>query len=339
VTGDAEDKHARLRLLGAAAIGLIIGLALFFIPLPVLVFGPGDAVDLNGLVSVPGHSPPPGILFLTDVKVMPGSPAFYLAGKVLPGFEIVPRRDFAGNADDAQFDRELEDAMKESQKVAQIVAERAAGLPVKTVTTTKIVEIKNAMPAAGCFKTGDAIVSIDGRAPDGVEAIAAAAGRKPVGSTFAFDIERAGKPMQVSCHTALYKGKPLFGMIVSADTTLVSLPVHVDYKVKDINGSSAGLMFALQIYRTLTGTPLAGGVKIAGTGVLAADGAVLPVGGAIEKLRAAIDRGAKIFLVPKSDYPSISGTPGIRILAVSSFKDALAQLSQTTACCPAGGHI
>ena len=128
MTGDAEDKHARLRLLGAAAIGVIIGLALFFIPLPVLVFGPGDAVDLNGLISVPGHSPPPGILFLTDVKVMPGRPAFYLAGKVLPGFEIVPRRDFAGNADDAQFDRELEDAMKESQKVAQIVAERAASL-------------------------------------------------------------------------------------------------------------------------------------------------------------------------------------------------------------------
>ncbi|HME80841.1 MAG TPA: S16 family serine protease [Candidatus Eremiobacteraceae bacterium] len=326
MTGDPEEKHTRLRLLGAAAIGLIVGLAAFLIPLPVLVFGPGDAVDLNGLVAVPGHSPPPGILYLTDVKVMPGRPAFYLAAKVLPGFEIVPRRDFAGNDNDTQFDRELEDAMKESQKVAQIVAERAAGLPVKTATTTKIVEIKAGMPAAGCFKTGDTIASIDGRTPDGVEAIAAAAGRKPVGSTFAFKIERDAKPVEVACHTALYKGKPLFGIIVSANTTLVSLPVHVEYKVKDINGSSAGLMFALQIYRSLTGTPLAGGTQIAGTGVLAADGAVLPVGGAIEKLRAAIDRGAKIFLVPKADYPSISGIHGIRILAVSSFDDALAQL-------------
>ncbi|MBV8222047.1 MAG: PDZ domain-containing protein [Candidatus Eremiobacteraeota bacterium] len=310
----------------AALTGVGLGLLLFYVPLPVLVFGPGDAVDLNGVVTVPGRNPPPGTLYLTDVKVMPGRPAFYIAAKLFPGFEIVPRNEYAGNENDSQFDRELEDAMAESQKVAQIVAERAAGLPVKTKTTIRIVEVRPKMPAAACFRVNDAIVSIDGRAPKGTASIAQAAASKPVGSSFALEIERGGKRLPVTCRTALYGGKPLFGMIVSAQTELVSLPVHVAYDVKDINGSSAGLMFALQIYRTLTGEPLAGGVKIAGTGVLAADGTVLPVGGAIEKLRAAMHEGAQIFLVPKMDYESVSAVGGITVFPVTSFDDALRQL-------------
>jgi PDZ domain-containing protein len=312
---------------------------LFYVPLPVLVFGPGDAVDLNGLVSVPDRTPPPGTLYLTDVKVMPGRPAFYLAAKLLPGFEIVSRNEYAGNENDQQFDRELQDAMQESQTVAQIVAERAAGLPVKTQTTISVVEVRPKMPASRCFHVNDAIVSIDGHAPTGTGSIAAAAGSKPVGSSFALEVERNGKLVSVACETALYNGKPLFGMIVSAQTKLVSLPVRVKYNVKDINGSSAGLMFALQIYRTLTGEPLAGGKKIAGTGVLAEDGTVLPVGGAIEKLRAAMHEGAQIFLVPKTDYASVSGVRGITIFPVTSFDDALRQLRTIEAAWPLRGPL
>ncbi len=86
-------------------------------------------------------------------------------------------------------------------------------------------------------------------------------------------------------------------------------------------------MFALQIYRTLMGEALAGGKNIAGTGVLSPDGTVLPVGGAIEKLQAAIRKHADVFLVPKTDFPSIEGTPGITIVAVSSFADAIKKLA------------
>jgi Lon-like protease len=328
VTGDAQEKHSRVRFLLAAVIGLGAALFLFYVPLPVLVFGPGDAVDLNGLVVVPHRTPPPGTLYLTDVKVMPGRPAFYIAGKVLPGFEIVPRQEYAGNTSDTQFDRELADAMTESQQIAQVVAERAAGLPVKTETKTKVVEIKAGMPAERCFKTGDVIAAIDGLAPSGPESVARAAQSKPVGTTFRIAVVRDGCHIEVACHTARFKDRRLFGVIVSANTRIVSLPVKVEYNVKDINGSSAGLMFALQIYRTLTGKPLAGGKKIAGTGVLTADGSVLPVGGAIEKVRAAIAQGASIFLVPQMDYPAISSVRGITIIPVRSFDGALRRLAR-----------
>ncbi|MBV8172250.1 MAG: PDZ domain-containing protein [Candidatus Eremiobacteraeota bacterium] len=326
MTEHKAEHPPRIRLLWAALVGVGISLALFYIPLPFLVFGPGDAIDLNGVVHVPGHSPPPGTLYLTDVKVMPGRPAFYVAGKLLPGFEVVPRVEYAGDANDVQFDRELEDAMTQSQQVAQVVAERAAGLPVKTLTTVTIAEVRKGMPAANCFQARDTIVTVDAKPPDGPDAIARAAASKPVGSQFTFEIERAGERLTVTCRTAFARGKPLFGIVVSSHTHIVSLPVHVTYDVKDINGSSAGLMFALQIYRTLRGHALAGGKKIAGTGVLAADGSVLPVGGAIEKLRAAIGQGATVFLVPKADFPAVSGTRGATILPVRSFDDALRQL-------------
>lgn len=301
---------------------------MFYVPLPkVLIFGPGGAVDLNTLVEVPGHSPPPGTLYLTDVTVMPGRPAFYIVGKLMPGFEVVPRADYAGTANDTQFDRALVDAMRESQTVAQVVAERAAGLPVKTETDTTVVGINKTLPAAHCFKNGDVIESIDGRLPRSTDAVAAQAASKPVGSAFKVAIQRGARSLTVTCTTAMYRGKPRFGVIISQTIKPISLPVKVAYHVQDINGSSAGLMFALQIYRTLTGQALAGGRKIAGTGVLSLDGTVLPVGGAIEKLHAAMRKGADIFLVPKSDYPAIIGTRGIKIVSVGSFDDALRQLA------------
>lgn len=325
---EITSHRYRFRLLAVFAAALVITALLFYLPLSkLLIFGPGGAVDLNALVEVPGRSPPPGTLYLTDVTVMPGRPAFYIAAKLLPGFEIVRRADYAGNANDAQFDRELVDAMRESQTVAQVVAERAAGLPVKVETDTTVVGINKTLPAAHCFKLGDVIESIDGKVPSSTGAVAAIAASRPVGSSFALTVKRGTKHMTVSCTTALYQHKPRFGVIISQTTTPVSLPVKVAYHVKDINGSSAGLMFALQIYRTITGQPLAGGRKIAGTGVLSPDGTVLPVGGAIEKLQAAIRKGADIFLVPKSDYPAINGTRGIKIVAVGSFDDALRQLA------------
>jgi PDZ domain-containing protein len=105
----------------------------------------------------------------------------------------------------------------------------------------------------------------------------------------------------------------------------------VQYRLPNINGSSAGLMFALQIYRTIKGVDLSSGRDVAGTGVLSAEGKVLPIEGAREKVRAAIKAHAAIFLVPKQNYADISTTQGITIFPVSSFQEALRSLRRSTA--------
>ena len=82
-------------------------------------------------------------------------------------------------------------------------------------------------------------------------------------------------------------------------------------------------MFALEIYRTLRPGRQAGSERIAGTGTIAYDGSVGPIEGAAQKVVAARNAGAKLFLVPDENYNEVAGTPGIRIIPVKDFAQAL----------------
>lgn len=75
-------------------------------------------------------------------------------------------------------------------------------------------------------------------------------------------------------------------------------PVPVVVDSGEVMGSSAGLAFALQIVSTLRGTDLTGGRKIAATGMLGPDGAVIAVGGVPQKAAACSREGIELLLVP-----------------------------------------
>lgn len=326
--------HRRRRRFALVGVALVTGVvtflitwALFYITLPYYIFGPGAAVDLNGVVAVAGHSPPPGSLFLTDVNVLPGRPAYYAAAKLLPGFEIVKRDDLVPpSMTDKQLNDALVDDMKESQLTAAVVAERAAGLDVPSHAAVVVEKVLPKTPASTCLKVGDRIVSVDGRRVADIGAVTDATRSKPEGSAYRFSLVRGSAHEMVTCRTAKIQGRPRFGMIVSFDPGAFTLPIPVKFDVPDINGSSAGLMFALQIYRTLTGRDLGPARMVAGTGVLELDGKVDPIEGTREKLQAAKSAGATVFLVPTQNYRDIRGTPGIRIIPVGSFGDAVKAL-------------
>jgi len=108
------------------------------------------------------------------------------------------------------------------------------------------------------------------------------------------------------------------------------LPIHVQYRLPNIHGSSAGLKFAVQLSRTIEGVDLSSGRDVAGTGVLNTEGKVLPIEGAREKVRAAIKAHAAIFLVPTQNYADIRNTRGITIIPVTSFQEALQSLRRST---------
>jgi PDZ domain-containing protein len=148
----------------------------------------------------------------------------------------------------------------------------------------------------------------------------------PSGTRFALTVERGSKSVNVVCSTYWYKKKARFGILIQPQTRAFKLPVPVTFKLPDINGSSAGLMFALQIYRTITGSDITGGRNIAGTGVLAVDGKILPIAGTREKIEAAINAHAVVFLVPAENAKDVAGTKGIEIIPVRSFDDALRAL-------------
>jgi len=324
-------RRRRVALLGVAlatgAITFVVTYLLFYVSLPYYIFGPGAAVDLNGVIAVAGHSPPPGSLFLTDVNVLPGRPAYYAAAKILPGFEIVKREDLVPpSMSDAQLNSALVDDMKESQETAEVVAERAAGLHVSSHAAVIVERILPKTPAASCLRLGDRIVAVDGKLVTTIGAVTDATKSKATGSAYRFALIRGAAHETVTCKTATIQGRPRFGMIVSFDPGAYTVPIPVKYDVHDINGSSAGLMFALQIYRTLTGNNLGPARMVAGTGVLELSGKVDPIEGTKEKLQAAKHAGATVFLVPTQNYSEIKGTSGIQIIPVSSFDDAVKAL-------------
>jgi len=314
------------------AIPALLTAVLFLWPIPYIIFGPGAAVDLNHAIVVPDREPPAGRFYLTDVNLLPGRPAYYLIAHVMPGFEIIRRRELVPpSMSDRDLDNALVDAMQQSQTNAQIVAERAAGLKVLATSYFVVVRIIARSPGSRCLRVGDKISRIDGKALEDQGMLATVTTSRPAGTVFALTVKRTGRQLSVRCTTFEYRGKPRFGVTGSFQTETYALPVRVTYKLPNINGSSAGLMFALQIYRTITGRDIARGHDVAGTGVLAADGSVSAIEGAREKVRAAIKAHADIFLVPKANAAAIAGTRGIFVLPVSSFDEALRALDRATA--------
>ena len=87
-------------------------------------------------------------------------------------------------------------------------------------------------------------------------------------------------------------------------------------------------MFALGIIDKLEPDSLTGGRYVAGTGEISPDGVVGPIGGIQQKVVAAREKGAELFLVPAANCPdAVANAPaGLRLVRVETLDDALAAL-------------
>ena len=96
----------------------------------------------------------------------------------------------------------------------------------------------------------------------------------------------------------------------------------------DIGGPSAGLMFSLAIYDTLTPGSLTGDQVVAGTGTIKDDGSVGPIGGIQQKIVSARDDGASLFLVPPDNCDDALGAPNedMRLVRADTMHDAVTSI-------------
>ncbi|MGW5861867.1 S16 family serine protease [Streptomyces sp. NPDC055239] len=113
--------------------------------------------------------------------------------------------------------------------------------------------------------------------------------------------------------------------------------VKVKVDLGKIGGPSAGLFLSLGIIDLIDGNgsggDLTGGRKIAGTGTIADDGEVGPVGGVAMKTQAAKRDGATVFLVPKAECSDAQAElpKGLRLIPITTLKgtvDALRSLER-----------
>jgi Lon-like protease len=246
----------------------------------------------------------------------------------LPGNRLVREDDIVPRGvTPTVYDRTLEAAMDDSQNTAAVVAERAAGLRVPTPPSSFVVSaLVGNSRANGVLRVGDRIVAIDGAPLSDLTQVRRAVQSVPPGAAIVLRAVRDGTPLTLHVPTVRIGNVSRLGIGLQQRAGRATLPVPVVYTLPSVSGSSAGLMFALQIYRALRGSRHRPGTSIAGTGTLALDGSVGPIEGTLQKLIAAKRAGARIFLVPVQNFHEIQAERDVRVIPVTTFRDALAAL-------------
>src|SRR5579884_1100501 len=319
---------ARNRLIAYAAAAVLAAVAAF-VPTPYSLMLPGQAVDLTSVVSVGGHHAPAGSLYLTDVRFARRATAVQLLTSVMPGAQVVRTKDYLPRDTTAvEYEGVQREAMSESQSIAAFVAERAAGYRVPVPQSrVLVVMFSQSSRASRVLQPLDMIVSIDGHPIASNIDVERALAHVKAGTGVRVAIFRRGSERTLSVPTMPYKTRTALGAYLTTIYQRPQIPVAVSFHLPDVEGSSAGLMFALQIYRTLHPIADSQHLRVAGTGTVAYDGSVGPIEGARQKVVAAKAAGATLFFVPKENYAEIAGTTGIHIVPVSTFSDAVHALS------------
>ncbi|HTY71561.1 MAG TPA: PDZ domain-containing protein [Actinomycetes bacterium] len=213
--------------------------------------------------------------------------------------------------------------MQDSQDTAEIVALRAAGIPVTPTVVVDTVEAGG--PSDGKLKEGDVFVSVNGTPVSGDDDLRADIAKVQPGDVVHLVVKRGGREVAVDVTTVPSTDDPTHPMIGVSLRLGYESPATVNIKLGSVVGPSAGLMFTLGIYDKLTPGELTGGLHLAGTGTIAADGSVGPIGGIQQKMRAARDAGATAFFVPAQNCSeALPAKPsGLRLVKVSTFDQAL----------------
>lgn len=317
-----------------------------FAPLPYTVYRPGPTFDVlakdsneSEIIQVDGHETyrDDGEIRFTTVQSdsrgdKPG--LFEALGAWLAGDDAVIPYDIAHPPNQTEEDERREGAasMITSQDTAIAVAMRELGYDVPS-DTLQVAAVDEDGPAFKKLRVRDQFVSIDGvPIKTGDEIVDAVESHGP-GDPVELVIERDDKRLTVEIEPQLTtvegedEKKPRLGISLG---TGYDFPFEVKLRVDpSIGGPSAGLMFSLAIYDTLTPGSLTDGETIAGTGELADDGSVGPIGGIEQKIAGAEDAGAELFLVPEDNCDDIEGLdPDLTLVKATTMPQALDSLEK-----------
>jgi PDZ domain-containing protein len=223
---------------------------------------------------------------------------------------------------ETEEEKDVESAiqMVNSQDAAVAAALTELGLEYDEIPA--IVSVDEGAPADGRLEARDRLLAVGGTPVATVEEVVDRVGAAEPGRPLVFLVEREGTRQRVTVTPADVDGETRVGVQVGLG---FEFPVDVAIDIDpNIGGPSAGLMFALGIYDTLTPGSLTGGRVVAGTGTVGPDGAVGPIGGIQQKIAGARDSGAELFLVPADNCEQArGGDPGaMRLARVATAHEA-----------------
>lgn len=326
-------------LAGILALPLVVALwiAAVVAPLPYVVYSPGITLDVLGegadgeIVQIGDEKTyrTDGQLMLTAVYVTrPASKVniFEVMGAWIDRDKAVLPYDAVYAPDQTREDVEVQGAvaMASSKDTAVAVALQALGRDVESVV--EVLQVRDGYPAEGELEVGDVLLRVAGRDISTPQDVVDAVQSVPAGESVEFEVRRAGADTSVTVLPRDVDGTPMIGITPGAG---YDFPFEVDVNVDPaIGGSSAGLIFALAVYDTLTPGSLTGGEAVAGTGTVAPDGTVGPIGGVSQKIASSREDGAELFLVPAAncDEARSARNGDMRLVKATTFDDTLASI-------------
>ena len=317
-----------------ALVGVGLLSAAFFVPIPVFfAYLPGPVRDVEKLVKVSDARTysSEGSLYLTTVSVDTQVTVFDIVeGLFDQEKSIVMQEDVTQGQSLQQLQKEQRQQIVESKRNAQEVALAALGVASPHADGVRVSATVPNSPAAGRLEPGDRILSVGGHPIETACDVGRSVDEVEVGDEITIRIRRHGDIREEKLKTIGNPEDPsasFLGVAMKEINRTFDPGLKVEFATGEIAGPSAGLMFSLALYDRLTPDDLTSGRQIAGTGTIACDGGVGPIGGIEQKVAGAEHKGAEIFLAPQLNVAAAKAVAdGIEIVPISSFEDAVEYL-------------
>lgn len=341
-TGISRRSGLALGLVAATVLG---GAALNWVPVDKVVFRPGPVFDTLGTIDgtqvvsvgddLPTY-PTGGELYFTTV-VLDGGPGSevtaweWLTAWLDPARSVFPRDQVFPPEVTAQEVREQNtELMQHSQEDAAVVGLRAAGITVPEQIV--VAQVIADAPADGVLHVDDQILSVEGEKTSDTETVRERLQEVPPGDAAEITVLREGKKVDLEVPTTEDEatGRTIVGVYLAPR---YDMPYDVTIDAGNVGGPSAGLMFSLAVYDTITEGELTGGHAVAGTGTISGQGTVGPISGIQQKMYASERAGAELFLAPADNCDEVAGEePGnLTVVPVATFEEALGYVEQASA--------
>jgi PDZ domain-containing protein len=299
-----------------ACLLLVLAVVTVFLPVPYVTMSPGPTVNVLGdsgnrsIIDVKGHRtyPTKGDLRLTTVSVTNPTRKIGLGLALRAWFDgrraVLPR-EVVYPEDQSPEDVEQQSSVEMVSSQDTAIAAALTELGYKLPLQAEILAVTKGSPAVGKLEVRDLVKEINGATITSVKQVSEAIQKTGVGKTATFVVRRKGADKTVRITAKASPDDPKKAVVGVQIGTGYDFPFDVSVRLsEDIGGPSAGLIFSLGVYDTLTPGPLSGGTDVAGTGTIDERGRVGPIGGIQQKIVAASEAGAKIFLVPPDNCDS-----------------------------------
>lgn len=314
-------------------IGLFLVMALFLIRFDYVIYTPGSLENLNDRIIVNPSKESKGSMNLTYVTSIPATIPNMLLSLVIPSWDIESLDDMRVE-DESEKEIENRDKiyLKDTSYDAVIAAFKEANMKYEItsidVTITYIYNI-----AKTNLKVGDVIKTINGVKITSFNSLINEVNKYEVGDKLNINVLRNNKIVGCEATLVLEENKKMIGISLAELKNIKTNP-EVKFVFKDNeSGSSRGLMCALEIYNRITKYDITKGDIISGTGVIDENGNVGSIGGVKYKLKGAVNKHAKVFIVPSGNYEEAMSLKNkykydIEIIKADTLKNVIKALKE-----------